>query len=178
MQFKLLALYFHGALADGGNDYCLRLQIRGAEIEKHVQIAARKVNESGWDEAQITSDLGDLGSGLVLAIVENFDKSGRMMMHEFGPIEADAPCFVPDKMRPVSLLPDGVDAEGNALFHISFQLENGNRDYMFNVDPGMEGVDYEDSFFEDMGKSTQFALPLFAAVRDFYRVNHPKTLTR
>jgi hypothetical protein len=136
------------------------------------------VSESGWDTAQITSDLGDLGSETLLRLVENFDKSGRMMMHEFGPIEAEPPCFVPEKMRPVSLLPDGIDAEGNSLFRVSFQKESGSRDYLFSVDPGMEGVDYEDNFYDDMGKSTQFALPLFAAVRDFYRLNHPKSLAR
>jgi hypothetical protein len=141
-------------------------------------VAARRVSEAGWDLARISADLGDCGTETILRLVENFDKSGRMMMHEFGPIEAESPCFVPEKMRPVSLLPDGIDAEGNSLFRVSFQMETGVRDYLFSVDPEMEGVDYEDSFYDDMGKSSQFALPLFAAIREFYRVNHPKSLAR
>jgi hypothetical protein len=177
MTLQLLAVNHIAQHADGKNAYLLLLNADGVQSVMHVLIGPRKTTIDGWDTPEIDSDLDLPSQAALLDIVENMDKSGRMMMHEFAPV-ADPPSFIPEKMRPVSIAETGRDESGNYLFEVGFSLESGTRTYKFNVEPHKGGLDYEDHFYDDMGGSTTFALPLFAAIVGFFRVNHSKSVAR
>jgi hypothetical protein len=110
----------------------------------------------------------------LLLAVKAFNKAGAILMHEDGPVTAVEPCFVPPKMQPILLIAEGVDAQGMYLYRIAFQQGNRQVEHRFNLEPKLHSLDYDDTFYGAMGKSTSLVRSLFSAIVHFFRAAHPE----
>ncbi|MBU6452704.1 MAG: hypothetical protein KGS72_13040 [Cyanobacteria bacterium REEB67] len=153
--------FFTVKFADGISAFA-RVNQQGEEIE---------FDDSGLRDRVVLKK--SARENLLLA-VKAFNKAGAILMQEDGPVTAAEPCFVPPKMRPILLMAEGVDSQGMYLYRVVFQQENCQIEHRFNVEPKLHSLDYDDNFYDAMGKSTSLVRPLFSAIIHFFRAAHPE----
>jgi hypothetical protein len=100
--------------------------------------------------------------------LHNFDRATHRMMLEEGPYEVIAPAQIPNKVKPCKLAFKEKKDEKTFLYVVTFETSSGSKDYTFQVTGGeIPGINFNDDFFEELGKTTQFADSLLAAILEF-----------